>query len=99
MKIKLCIWIGLIAFTAGAATLTIDIPANDVPRLSEAFGKVYNLGHNATVTEMQDIVRFQLISTTYGYEARKLSISVSPTPLAMQPTPTATATATATATP
>jgi hypothetical protein len=99
MKTKLCIWIGLIAFTVGAATLTIDIPANDIPRVSAAYGAMLGLGRSATVTEVQDAVRLDIISNVYGYEGTVHSRTYSPTPLAMMPTPTPTFTPTPTPTP
>ena len=89
MKKHIIIILGL--FTASvliAATLTIEVPANDVPRVSEAFGSILNLGRNATVTEVQEATRRWLIDSTKDYERRKNTYTYSPTPMEMQPTPT-----------
>jgi hypothetical protein len=87
-----------------AATLTIDIPAADVPRIQEAFGSIYGLGRPATQTDIENAVRGWLRSTTMDYERQKnvyvpppVTFTPAPTPT---PTPTAAAaTAKATATP
>lgn len=42
MKRKtLILWLSLAVFTAGAATLTVDIPSADLPRVSESYGNLY----------------------------------------------------------
>ena len=104
--------LGLILFliTAAlliAATLTVDIPTNDVPRVSEAFGNLpfvnvdgqtIVLGRNATINEVSYITRLWVLQRTKDWEKQKARAAYSPTPLEMQPTPTSTATATATST-
>jgi hypothetical protein len=92
-----------------AATLTVEIPTNDVPRVSEAFGNLpftgpdgqpTILGRPATINEVAYIVRTNyLITRTQDWEKQKARAAYSAPPLEMQPTPTATPTATATFTP
>ena len=74
-----------------AATLTVDIPANDVPRVSEAFGSILGLGRNATIIEVQGATRKWIIDQTHDYERRKNTYTYSPTPMEMKPTPLPTA--------
>ena len=54
-----------------AATLTIDIPNVDVPRIQEAYGGIYNLGRPATQTDIENAVRQWLRDSTQDYERRK----------------------------
>lgn len=75
-----------------AATLTIDIPANDVPRVSEAYGSILGLGRNATVNEVQAAEKQNIINQTKDYERRKNMVTYTPPPMEMQPTPSPTAT-------
>jgi hypothetical protein len=82
----------LLASVVLAATLTIDIPANDVPRVSEAFGSIYNLGHNADMNEVSLATRQWIINQTKDYERRKNMTAYTPPPLEMQPSPTPTTT-------
>jgi hypothetical protein len=89
----------LIVSAVRAATLTIDIPTADVPRISEAFGALYGLGHNASMNEVAYITRTQfLITQTELYEKNKHNASYVQPPLVMEPTPTVTPTATPTPT-
>jgi len=107
MKRTLLLWLALI-ITASAATLTVTIPNNDVPRVSKAFGSIYSLGHDASMQEMSSITQQWLIDQTKRYERDQNQKNYQQPPMAMDsPTPTATATftptptatATATATP
>ena len=82
-----------------AATLTIDIPTADVPRVSEAFGSTCGLNHNANVNEVAECTRRWIMNTTQDYERRRNTATFSPTPLAMQPTPIPSPSATPTPTP
>lgn len=92
MKIQLAIIILLLtALALLAATLTIDIPANDVPRVQEAFGSIYGLGHPATQAEVQALTKQWIVDSTKDYERRKAQVQYSPPPLEMQPTPAPTA--------
>lgn len=90
-------------FAAGAATLTVNIPTNDVPRVSEAYGNLpfvnvdgqtVILGRNATVQEVSEITRLWIIARTQDWEKQKARSTYSAPPLEMQPTPTPTSTAT-----
>jgi hypothetical protein len=89
----------LTAVIGTAATLTVDIPANDVPRVSEAFGVIYGLGHNASVQEVAFYTRLWIIESTKAYERGKYTRTFVELPLEMQPSPTPGTTATPTATP
>ena len=72
-----------------AATLTVDIPTADVPRVSEAYGQLYQLGHNATMPEVAEQVKGWLMGQTKMYENLKYNRNYVEQPLAMQsPTPT-----------
>jgi hypothetical protein len=75
---------------AKAATLTIDIPTADVPRIQEAFGSIYNLGRPATQTDIENAVRAWLRDSTQDYERRKNMVQFSPPPVTFTPAPTAT---------
>jgi hypothetical protein len=86
------------AAAALAATLTVDIPSNDVPRVSEAYGSIYNLGHNASMQEVSAATQKWIIEQTRDYERRKNMVQYSPPPMEMQPSPTPTATAAPSAT-
>lgn len=93
MKLRTTIIILLAAASVAlAATLTIDIPANDVPRVSEAFGSMFNLGHNANMNEVSYFTRQWIIQQTHDYERRKNMQQFTPPPMEMQPSPTPTAT-------
>jgi hypothetical protein len=86
--------------TAGlvyGATLSIDIPAADVPRIQEAFGSIYNLGRPATQTDIENAVRAWLRDSTQDYERRKNMTSFTPPPVTFTPAPTPTPTAAAAA--
>ena len=89
---------GLIV-TAFAATMTIEIPTADVPRVSEAYGSIYSLGHNANVNEVQEITRRWIMESTKDYERRKNQAVYTPPPLEMQPTPVPSPTPSASPTP
>jgi len=89
----------LITLSAGAATLTVDIPNADVPRVSEAFGVLYTLGHPANTNEVSYYTRLWIIDQTKLYERNKSNAGYQQPPMAMEPTPTPTATVTPTATP
>jgi hypothetical protein len=65
---------------------------NDVPRVSEAFGSIGNLGHPANMNEVSAITRQWIIQSTQDYERRKNMALFTPTPMEMQPTPTPTPT-------
>ena len=95
MKKHIIVLITLLGFIglAVAATLTIDIPANDVPRVQEAYGSILGLGRPATQAEVQDALKQYLIGSTKDYERRKNMVQFTPPPLEMQPTPTPTPTA------
>lgn len=80
--------------TLWSAQLIVDIPANDVPRVSEAFGALYQLGHNANMNEVAFYTRMWIIDRTKMYENAKYSRNYVEVPLEMQPTPTPTPTAT-----
>ena len=89
MKTKLIILLTLLVGSLLiAATFTVDIPTADVPRVSEAYGSIYSLGHPANVTEVQEITRRWIMESTKDYERRKNQATYSPPPLEMQPTPT-----------
>lgn len=92
MKTRILLIILLTASAVLAATLTIDIPANDVPRVAEAFGSIYNLGHPASMNEVSYLTRQWIIQTTQDYERRKNMAAYTPPPLEMQPSPTPTPT-------
>ena len=76
-----------------AATLTIDIPTADVPRIQEAYGSIYNLGRPATQTDIENAVRQWLRDSTQDYERRKNMQQFTPPPASFTPAPTPTATA------
>jgi len=94
MKTRITIVLILLASSLAlfAATLTIDIPTDDIPRVSEAFGATFNLGHPANMTEVTYITRQWIIQTTKDYERRQNQAQYSPPPMDMQPSPTPTAT-------
>lgn len=83
-----------LAFTLLAATLTITIPANDVPRVQEAFGSVLGLGRPATQQEVQAAVHQFIVNTTKDYERRKNQVQFTPPPMEMQPSPSPSPTTT-----
>jgi hypothetical protein len=82
--------ISLLSFAgiASAATLTIDIPSVDVPRIQEAFGYTYNLGRPATQTDIENAVRQYLKTVTYDYERQKNAYVPPPASFTPAPTPT-----------
>jgi hypothetical protein len=92
MKIKLLLIIVATAGFAQAATLTVDIPAADVPRIQEAFGSIYNLGRPATQTDIENAVRAWLRDSTQDYERRKNMTAFTPPPVTFTPAPTPTPT-------
>src|SRR5262245_6016809 len=79
---------------ATSATLVVDIPANDVPRVSKAFGQLYQLGHDASMNEVAYQVRLWIIAQTKSAENVTYNRNYVETPMEMQPTPTPTPTAT-----
>lgn len=97
MKTKLVIF--TLALTAwgqavsNAATLTIDVPAADVPRVQEAFGSILNLGRPATQAEIEAAMKQSMINQTKDYERRKNMAQFTPPPMEMQPSPTPAPTA------
>jgi hypothetical protein len=99
MKTRIAILMVLVTFTVRAADLVVVIPPNDVARVSEAYGALYGLGHNATMPEVSAITKQWIIGQTQLWERQKAAAAYSPPPLEMQPTPTPTPTATPTATP
>lgn len=104
MKTKLVILTLLVAFTAKAAQLIVDIPGSpsdpksDVSRVSVAFGLMNGLGHNANMNEVAYYTQLWIISITQQSERNQAAAAYVPPPLAMQPSPTPTPTATPTAT-
>ena len=100
---RVLLWVLLILTTGFvtlivAATLTVDIPANDIPRVSKAFGSLYTLGHDANMQEVSYFTRLWIIDQTKLYEKNQQVKNVTVPPMDMQPSPTATATSTPTAT-
>jgi hypothetical protein len=75
------------ASTALAATMTIDVPDAQVPRILEAYGSIYSLGRNATAAEVQVMIQGWLQSSTQDYERRKNMVQFTPPPV-FSPTPT-----------
>lgn len=95
MKTKLSITLFLITvMIAVAATLIVDIPANDVPRVSKAFGQLYQLGHDANMNEVAYFTRLWIIDRTKQAENMTYNRNYVEVPLEMQPTPTPTPTGT-----
>lgn len=91
MKTRLSLIIILMIATFGlAATLTITIPANDVPRVSKAFGLLYQLGHDASINEVAFLTQQWIISQTKAGEQVVYNRNYVEIPLEMQPTPTPT---------
>ena len=90
MKILFIITIGMLLANAQAATLTIDIPAADIPRIQEAFGSIYNLGRPATQTDIENAVRMWIRDSTQDYERRKNQTQFAPPPVTFTPAPTPT---------
>jgi hypothetical protein len=91
MKTKLILFTLLwpTALALMAATLTIEVPTNDVPRVTEAFGSILGLGRNANQAEVSAACSQWVISQTKDYERRKNMVQFTPPPLEMQtPTPT-----------
>jgi hypothetical protein len=99
-KIRLVIWISLIAFAVAeaAVTITITIPTQDAQRVSNAFGNTYGLGRPASGAEVTEIIRRWIIQTVENDERVQTQLAYSPTPMVMQPTPTPSATFTPSAT-
>jgi hypothetical protein len=82
----------IIPLSAWAATLTVDIPTADVPRIQEAYGSIYNLGRPATQTDIENAVRQWLRDSTQDYERRKNMQQYTPPPVTFTPAPTPTPT-------
>jgi hypothetical protein len=93
MKTKLIILTLLAAGAALAATMTIEVPDQDVPRILEAYGSINNLGRNATASEVQYAIQRWLRDSTLDYERRKDMAQFSPPPLNFSPTPAPSPTA------
>ena len=91
MKTKIGILLTLIASASVAfgATMTIDVPDAQVPRVLEAYGSIYNLGRNATPAEVQVMIQGWLQNSTMDYERRKNMAQFTPSPV-YSPTPTTT---------
>jgi hypothetical protein len=89
---KTLIIILLTADATFAATMTIEVPDQDVPRILEAYGSINNLGRNATATEVQYAIQRWLRDSTQDYERRKDMAQYSPPPLNFSPTPAPTPT-------
>jgi hypothetical protein len=92
MKTLILISIILIPLLVLAATLTIDIPTADVPRIQEAYGSIYNLGRPATQTDIENAVRQWLRDSTQDYERRRNMQQYTPPPVTFTPAPTPTPT-------
>jgi hypothetical protein len=73
-----------------AATMTIEVPDVDVPRILEAYGSIYSLGRNATAAEVQVMIQGWLKNSTQDYERRKNTYQYTPPPMSFSPTPTPT---------
>jgi hypothetical protein len=85
----------ILILTAGlafAATLTIEVPTADVPRVQEAYGSIYGLGRPATQTDIENAVRQWLRDSTQDYERRKNMAEFTPPPVTFTPAPTPTPT-------
>src|SRR4029453_3290568 len=89
---KILIIAFLLPLSVWAATLTIDIPTADVPRVQEAYGSIYNLGRPATQTDIENAVRQWLRDSTQDYERRKNQSQFVPPPVTFTPAPTPTPT-------
>jgi hypothetical protein len=84
----------MLPLTAWAATLTVDIPTADVPRIQEAYGSIYGLGRPATQTDIENAVRQWLRDSTQDYERRKNMSQYTPPSVSFTPAPTPTPTPT-----
>lgn len=90
MKILKLICIILLTGAAiQAATMTVEVPDAQVPRILEAYGSIYNLGRNATPAEVQVMIQGWLQSSTQDYERRK-NMAQFTVPPVYSPTPTPT---------
>jgi hypothetical protein len=90
MKTRILLLILLAAAGAVlAATMTVEVPDAQVPRILEAYGSIYNLGRNATAAEVQVMIQGWLQSSTQDYERRKNMVQFTPSPV-YSPTPTTT---------
>lgn len=85
---KLILIAFMLPLAAWSATLTIDIPTADVPRIQEAYGSIYNLGRPATQTDIENAVRAWLRDSTQDYERRKNQQQYTPPPVTFTPAPT-----------
>lgn len=65
------------------AQLVVDIPTNDVPRVSEAYGNILGLGRNATVQEVEAATQRWIKGSTLDYERRKNTATFVPPPMEM----------------
>ena len=94
MKITIFIFI-IVSLLASvqAATLTVEIPTADIPRIQEAYGSIYNLGRPATQTDIENAVRGWIKDSTQDYERRKNQTQFAPPPVTFTPAPTPTPTA------
>jgi hypothetical protein len=87
---KIILILLLTASAAYAATMTIEVPDADVPRILEAYGSIYNMGRNATASEVQYAIQGWLKNSTQDYERRKSQQQFTPPPMSFSPTPTTT---------
>ena len=95
MKTRLSLILFLIAAALTIApTITIIIPANDVSRVSKAFGILYQLGHDADINEVTYYTKQWVINQTKLAENSQYNRNYVEVPLEMQPTPTPTPTST-----
>jgi hypothetical protein len=88
MKTQISILLLVTASAVLAATLTVDIPNADVPRIQEAYGSIYGLGRPATQTDIENAVRQWLRDSTQDYERRKNMAQFTPPPVTFTPAPT-----------
>lgn len=92
MKTKFAIILSsaLVLIYAWAADLTVTVPDQDIPRVQEAFGSMYNLGRPATVQEVSRSCQDYIHQSTLDYERRRNTYTYTPVPMHF-PTPTPTA--------
>ena len=93
----------LAAILAIAPSYVVTIPQNDLPRVTKAYGYLYQLGHDATISDMQYATSLWIVSQTKSAERQNYNNNYVEQPMEMQPspspTPTASPSATATFTP
>jgi hypothetical protein len=100
MKTKTLIAIAImLPLSAWAATLTIEVPTEDIPRLTEAYGSILNFGRPATQPEIELAIKQWLVGSTKDFERRKNMAAYTPPPFSTEPTPTPTPGAVAAAAP